>query len=281
MTETQALPSRPFWRTISRHRGIAAPAALLAVILLSAIILPPVLGLDPYAVSPRNRLQGPSATFWLGTDNLGRDLFARILVGARTSFFIAGQAALLASALGAAIGIVAAYFPALDGLLMRICDGLLAIPGVILAVALSAVLGFGPSAVVLALAIVFTPSIARTVRSRALAVKRESFVEASEVAGAGAFHIMWKHIFPNTISVLAVQAIFFFADAIITEAALSFLGAGVPIPEPSWGNILADGKGVISRGPHMIMFTSASLIVTVVALNLLADGLRDLVERRR
>lgn len=257
------------------------PLAILSVIVLSAVVLPAVLGLDPYKVSPRDRLQGTSLQFWLGTDTLGRDLLARILIGARTSFLLAFQSALLATALGATIGIVAAYFPALDGILMRICDGLLAIPGVILAVALSAVLGFGPSSLVLALGIVFTPSIARTVRSRALAVKRESFVEASTVSGAGALHIMWRHIFPNTISVLAVQAIFFFADAIITEAALSFLGAGVPIPEPSWGNILADGKGVIGRAPHMIMFTSLSLVVTVVALNLLADGLRDLVERRR
>lgn len=268
-------------KAISRHRGIALPLAMLFVIVLSALLLPVILGLDPYAVSPRNRLAGPSPEFWLGTDNLGRDLFARILVGARISFLLAFQASLLAAVLGAAAGIVAAYFSAVDGIFMRICDGLLAIPGVILAVALSAVLGFGPGSLVIALGIVFTPSIARTVRSRALAVKRESFVEASTVAGAGAIHIMWRHIFPNTISVLAVQTIFFFADAIITEAALSFLGAGVPIPEPSWGNILADGKGVIGRAPHIIIFTSLSLVGTVIALNILADGLRDLVDRRR
>jgi peptide/nickel transport system permease protein len=265
-------------RAVSGNWNLLIGLSVIMAILVVAVIVPWLFNLDPLQVSARNRLQGPSPEHWLGTDTFGRDLAARLMSGAVTSLLLAGQVTILTALLGAIVGIVAGYFPILDGLLMRICDGLLAIPAIMLAVALTS--AFGPSVnnLVLALVIVFTPSIARVVRSRALAVKSETFVQASIAMGSSPVHVMWKHIFPNTLSVLVVQATYIFADTIIVEAALSFLGAGVPTPQPSWGNILYDGKTVITRSPHMVLFASAALILTVVALNIAGDGLRDAVD---
>lgn len=263
------------------NRNLLFGFTVILVILALSVLVPWLLSLDPLQVSARNRLKGPSFEHWLGTDTFGRDLAARIMAGAVTSLTLAAQVTLLSSLLGSLLGIAAGYFTVLDGILMRICDGLLAIPGIMLAVALTA--AFGPSVnnLILALVIVFTPNIARVVRSRALAVKSETFVQASVAMGASPRHIMWKHIFPNTLSVLVVQATYIFADTIIVEAALSFLGAGVPTPQPSWGNILYDGKTVITRAPHMVLFASAALILTVIALNIAGDGLRDAVDPKK
>ncbi|MDF2823338.1 MAG: peptide transporter permease, partial [Mycobacterium sp.] len=191
-----------------------------------------------------------------------------------------GCVAVLSGALGTLIGVLASVFKILDHILMRICDGLMAIPALLLAVALAAALGPSMPNLIAALTVVATPSVARLVRARALAVMSETFVEASRAQGAGPAHIIIRHVLPNVLSVLAVQVTFIFADAIITEAALSFLGAGVPTPRPSWGNILYDGKGVILQAPIMTVAASAALVITVLALNLLGDGLRDLVDPR-
>jgi peptide/nickel transport system permease protein len=252
----------------------------LGVALIVAFVLPVVLHLDPYAVDPAGRLAAPSAEHIFGTDNFGRDLFSRIVSGASTSIMVGFIVALVSGVVGAAIGILAIFSPLLDQILMRICDGLMAIPAILLAVALAAALGPSVTNLVIALSIVYTPGIARLVRSRAMAVKSETFVAASVVQGASFLHIMWKHILPNTLSVLVVQSTFTFAESVITEAAMSFLGAGVPAPHASWGNILYDGKSVIAQAPHMIIITSLFLIFTVLALNLLGDGLRDMVDRR-
>lgn len=265
-------------RAILENPNLLIGLSVILTILAVALIVPWALDLDPLQVSARNRLKGPSWEYWLGTDTFGRDLASRLMSGAVTSLLLAGQVTIFATFFGALIGIMAGYFPVLDGLLMRICDGLLAIPAIMLAVALSS--AFGPSVnnLILALIIVFTPSIARIVRSKALAIKSETFVQASIAMGSSPAHVMYKHIFPNTLSVLVVQATYIFADTIIVEAALSFLGAGVPTPQPSWGNILYDGKTVITRAPHMVIFASAALILTVIALNLAGDGLRDAVD---
>jgi peptide/nickel transport system permease protein len=175
---------------------------------------------------------------------------------------------------------MASTFKILDQILMRICDGLMSIPALLLAVALAAALSPSVPNLIVALTVVATPSVARLVRARALSVMSETFVEASRAQGAGARHVITKHVLPNVLSVLAVQVTFIFADAIITEAALSFLGVGVPTPQPSWGNILYDGKGVILQAPMMVAAASAALVLTVLALNLLGDGLRDLVDPR-
>ena len=281
MQTTSAAVRRPtVANRIFANASLLLGGMILFVILAVSLLVPWLMNLDPYAVAAENRLKPPSIEHWLGTDNFGRDITARLLAGATTSLFLAATVAVLSSVIGAIVGILASFFTILDNILMRICDGLMAIPAVMLAVALTA--SFGPSVknLILALTVVFTPNVARLVRSRALSVKSEIFVEASQAIGAGSFYIMRRHIFPNTLSVLVVQATFIFADTIITEAALSFLGAGVPTPEPSWGNILYDGKAVIVRAPYMVVFTSLALVLTVVGLNLAGDGLRDLVEQR-
>ncbi|MES0039547.1 ABC transporter permease [Mesorhizobium sp. M0046] len=246
----------------------------------AAAVLPPLLGLDTVAVDPTNRLKAPSAAHLLGTDSFGRDLAARILAGASTSLRLATSATLLAAAIGVAVGILASFFRLLDHVLMRICDGLMAIPALLLALALAATLGPNFSNLLIALVVVFVPGIARLVRAQALALRSETFVEASIAMGAGNLHIMVRHIFPNVLSVLAVQVTFIFADTIVIEAALSFLGAGVPPPAPSWGNILYDGKAAITKAPYMVLFASAAIVVTVIGLTLIGDGFRDLVDPR-
>ncbi|GAB3120588.1 ABC transporter permease [Glaciibacter psychrotolerans] len=277
----RSAPSRPsLWHRMLGTTGLMAGMIVILVILVVSYVLPPLLHLDPYAVDPVNRLAPPSAEHLFGTDNFGRDLFARIVSGASTSLLVGFVVALVSGVLGALIGVAAVFNRMLDSILMRICDGLMAIPAILLAVALAAALGPSVTNLIIALAIVYTPGIARLVRSRALASMSETFVTASRMQGGRMLHIMWRHILPNTLSVLVVQATFTFAESIITEAAMSFLGAGVPAPHASWGNILYDGKSVIMQAPQMILITSAFLIVTVLALNLIGDGLRDLVDQR-
>lgn len=274
-------PSAPgFFKRALHVPGIVLGAGIIVVVALLAFVLPLVLGLNPLAVDPMNRLAGPSSEHLLGTDTFGRDLLARILAGAQTSLFVGFVVALVSGVIGTVIGVLAAFNTVLDSILMRICDGLMAIPAILLAVALAAALGPSITNLILALTVVYTPYLARLVRSRALAVKSETFVEASIGAGAKPHQVMLRHILPNSLSVIVVQSTFTFAESVIVEAALSFLGAGVPAPAPSWGNILYDGKSVIATAPSMIIFTSCLLIITVLALNIFGDGLRDLVDQR-
>lgn len=262
------------------NRSVLAGGALLLLVVVLAFALPPLMHADAFAVDPTHRLAKPGSGHPLGTDTFGRDLLARVAAGAKSSLVVGGAVAGLSGLLGTVIGLTAGAFTVLDHVLMRACDGLMAIPALLLAVALAAALGPSVPNLIAALTVVATPSVARLVRSRALAVTSETFVEASRAQGAGTWHVTVKHVLPNVLSVLAVQVTFIFADAIITEAALSFLGAGVPTPQPSWGNILYDGKGVILQAPMMTIAASAALVMTVLALNLLGDGLRDLVDPR-
>jgi peptide/nickel transport system permease protein len=282
MTTTTTAPAVPrrWWRRAAGSRSLVVGAVLLTTVMVLAFAVPPLLHLDPLAVNPSARLAHPSAGHLLGTDTFGRDLLARVAAGATSSLVVGGAVAVLSGVLGTLIGVLASVFRLLDHVLMRLCDGLMAIPALLLAVALAAALGPSVPNLIAALTVVATPSVARLVRSRALAVTSETFVEASRAQGAGPVHVIVRHLLPNVLSVLAVQVTFIFADAIITEAALSFLGAGVPSPQPSWGNILYDGKGVILQAPMMTIAASAALVATVLALNLLGDGLRDLVDPR-
>lgn len=276
-----APPARiSLWQRMLANAGLMSGIVIVLAMFLLSVVLPPLLHLDPFAVDPADRLAPPSAQHLFGTDNFGRDLLARILSGASTSLLVGFVVALVSGVLGAIIGVLAVFSSVLDAILMRICDGLMAIPAILLAVALAAALGPSVTNLIIALTIVYTPGTARLVRSRALAVRSETFVTASTMQGGSMLHVMLRHILPNTLSVLVVQATFTFAESVITEAAMSFLGAGVPAPHASWGNILYDGKSVIMQAPQMILITSAFLIVTVLALNLIGDGLRDLVDQR-
>lgn len=253
--------------------------SIISIFLACVVLLAPFIAPEgPYAMEVANRLQGPSSAHLLGTDNFGRDVLGRIAYGAQISMGVGSSVAIISSLLGMMIGLYASYFRSLDSVLMRICDGLMAIPGILLAIALMAAFGAKTENVVLALCIVFTPHIARAVRSAALVVREQTYIEAMKALGAPSWRIIWLHIAPNTLSPLIVQATFIFADAIIIEAALSFLGAGVPAPAPSWGNILSDGKMVIFQAWWMTVFPGITIILSVLGLNLFGDGLRDLLD---
>lgn len=260
--------------------GLIFGAVVFAIIVLCALIIPAVSPVDPNATNVPQRLQPPSLEHLFGTDEFGRDLFTRVLYGARSSLLVGGAVAVFSCLLGTVIGIYASYFKVLDHILMRICDGLIAIPGILLAIALMAALGATNWNVILALTIVYTPSVARVVRSSALVTREQTYVEAAKVQGAGNGRILWKLILPSVISPLTVQASFIFAQAILSEASLSFLGAGIPAPAASWGNILQASKQVLQKAPWTVIFPGAAVILCVLSLNLLGDGLRDYLDPR-
>ncbi|WP_413375181.1 ABC transporter permease [Alkalihalobacillus sp. 1P02AB] len=267
-----------FFKRFWSNPSIVIGTVLILFMLGIATIGPWLVSASPFQMEASNRLQAPSLGHWLGTDEFGRDLLARVVHGAQVSIIVGLAVTLISGIIGLVIGLYASYYPKLDHILMRICDGLMAIPGVLLAIALMAALGPSPTNVVIALSIVFTPNIARVVRSEALVVKEQTYIEAMYAQGAKGTRIIWQHIAPNTISPLIVQATFVFAETIITEAALSFLGVGIPAPDPSWGNILYDGKLVIFQAWWMVVFPGLMIIISVLGLNLLGDGLRDLLD---
>ena len=262
------------------NKGMIIGLVIFSVIVLSAIFIPMFNGVDPNVMDVVNRLKAPSAEHIFGTDEFGRDLFTRVLYGARSSLTVGCSVAMLACFFGTLIGVYASYFKVADAVLMRVCEGLTAIPGILLAIALMAALGASNTNVIIALTIVYTPSVARVVRSSALVAKDRLYVEAAKVQGASSGRILWKLILPNVISPLTVQASYIFAQAIISEASLSFLGAGIPAPAASWGNILQSSKSILSKAPWAVIFPGLAVILCVLSLNLLGDGLRDYLDPR-
>jgi len=272
-------------RQLRRERLLASPGLIIgfagfAVVLALALLVPALSDTDPNAMVVIDRLKPPSGEHLLGTDEFGRDLFVRLMYGARVSLWVGGCVAVFSCVLGVIAGIYASYFKILDHILMRICDGLIAIPGILLAIALIAALGTSSWNVIAALTIVYTPSVARTVRASAMVIREQPYVEAAKVQGFTNFRILWKLILPGVISPLTVQASFIFAQAIISEASLSFLGAGVPAPAASWGNMLQASKLIFSKAPWTMICPGAAVILCVLSLNLLGDGLRDFMDPR-
>lgn len=272
-------------RQLRKERLLASPALIIGfvgfmIILLTAILIPMISQTDPNAMTVAERLKAPGGKYLFGTDEFGRDLFVRVMYGARVSLWVGGCVAVFSCVFGIIIGLYSSYFKVLDQILMRICDGLIAIPGILLAIALIAALGTSSWNVVLALTIVYTPSVARTVRASAMVIREQAYVEAAKVQGYSNFRILWKMILPGVISPLTVQASFIFAQAIISEASLSFLGAGVPAPAASWGNMLQASKLIFSKAPWTMICPGIAVILCVLSLNLLGDGLRDFMDPR-
>lgn len=267
-----------FVKRFFANRQAVLGSMMVILLVLFALIAPFITKYTPLQIDPAHRLQAPSSIHWFGTDNYGRDLFSRVAYGGRVSLAVGLSATVLTALIGMVTGLYAAYYRLLDHVLMRICDGLMAFPDILLAIAITAVLGPRPVNVVVAITVVKIPSMARVVRSVALVVKEQTYIEALKAQGAGSFRIIWRHIAPNTISPFIVQATYVFALSIILEAGLSFLGAGVPAPNPSWGNILYDGKIVIFSAWWMTVFPGLFIILSVLGLNLFGDGLRDLLD---
>ncbi len=269
-----------FFRSLSRRPAFKISAALGILLLVTIVVTPMIIGVESFAVDPANRLQPPSPQHWFGTDDYGRDLLSRVSQGFLVSCGLGAVVAASSAIVGTIIGILAGYFRVLDGVLMRLADGLMAFPGILLAMALVAALGPSVVNLMIALVIVLSPAIARLVRSRVLSVKEELYIEAIRGQGATPLRVLVRHILPNTINILFVQVAFVFADAIMVEAALSFLGAGVGQPTPSLGNILYDGKQVFLTSPAMVVFPSLVLVLTVMAVNLMGDAAREVVDPR-
>ncbi|MDB5393613.1 MAG: Peptide/nickel transport system permease protein [Rhodospirillales bacterium] len=251
----------------------------MIVTLLS--IFAPLLGtVDPRALSTGNRLKAPSPEHWFGTDMLGRDLYSRVLYGGRISLSIGVSAAALSAFFGTAFGLLSAFGALLDGVIMRIMDGIMSIPAILLAIALMAVAGASIENVVFAVTIVEAPRVARLIRGVVLSLRDQPYVEAAIAAGSSMPKIILRHLLPGIVGPLIVQATFVWATAMILEAALSFIGAGTPPSIPSWGNIMSDGKALWQVKPFLIFIPAAFLSVTLLAVNLLGDGLRDLLDPR-
>ena len=273
----------PTWTTIKRllhHRLFVVGLALFAIVALAAILAPWIAPLDPNKLAMRARFQPPSANWLFGTDNFGRSLWSRVIWGARLSMMIGASVVVINAVFGTLIGALAGYFRWLDNGVMRVNDALMAFPAVLLAIAVTAVLGPSLGDVIIALGIVYTPRTARIVRSSVIVLREIEYVQAAIAAGAGHWRILRRHILPNAMAPLIVQLSFLFAVAVLTEATLSFLGVGAVPPTPTWGNIMAEGRQYISDAPWIVAIPGAALMLTVLGLNLLGDGLRDVLDPR-
>jgi peptide/nickel transport system permease protein len=265
---------------IYRNPTVCVGGLLLAIIFFIAIFAPYLGTVDPTALAPAKRTRPPSSIYWFGTDMLGRDVYSRVLYGTRISLAVGFSVAILSSVIGLFIGLVSGFVRSIDAVVMRIMDGLMSIPSILLAIALMSLYRGSWENVVIAITVAEVPRVSRLVRGVVLSLREQPYVEAAVASGTRVPKIMWIHILPNTLAPIIVQATFICASAMITEAILSFIGAGTPPIIPSWGNIMAEGRALWQVKPYIVFFPAAFLSVTVFAVNLLGDGLRDALDPR-
>jgi peptide/nickel transport system permease protein len=274
----------PTWRRFRdafRRHPMAIVGGVILVAMVAIALLAPWLGtVDPEAVSPAKRLRPPSAAYWFGTDMLGRDVYSRVVYGARISLLVGLAVALLSTLLGVSIGLVTGYVRWLDAVVMRVMDGLMSIPSVLLAIALMALTRASVGNVIAAITIAEVPRVVRLVRGLVLTLREQTYVEAAIAAGTTLPRILGRHILPNIVAPLLVQGTYICGSAMITEAILSFIGAGTPPNIPSWGNIMAEGRSLFQIAGHLILYPGICLSLTVLAVNLLGDGMRDALDPR-
>lgn len=281
-------------RLAARNKSVLIGGAVLAVIVMIGALAPLLGSVDPAQINPAARNRRPGAetivraadgaqvrqVHWMGTDTLGRDVYSRVLYGARVSLVVGVSVALVSAVAGLFIGLCAGYLRWLDGIVMRVMDGLMSIPAILLAIALVSLASAGLRTVIIAIVIPEVPRVVRLVRSVVLSIREEPYVEAAIALGAPTPALLARHVLPNTVAPLIVQATFVSASAILLEAILSFLGIGVPPEIPTWGNIMAEGRTLFRVFPHNILFPGTFLAVTVLAVNMLGDGLRDSLDPR-
>jgi peptide/nickel transport system permease protein len=254
---------------------------VLVVMIFTALFAEQIAPYDPLEINPIERLQGPGSEHLFGTDRMGRDVFSRVVFGSRISLVVGLGVVLLTTAVGTMLGILAGYYKKLDNILMRILDGMMAFPGLILMIMIMAVMGRSLLNVVIALTIVYTPRMARVVRGAVMVQKEQTYVEAVRATGAGDLRIMLVHIPRNCIAPIIIQGTMIFAYVVLAESALSFLGVGVPPEIPSWGNVISSGKVFLRRAPWICFFSGMSVSLCVLALNSIGDGLRDVLDPRK
>jgi peptide/nickel transport system permease protein len=270
---TSALVAKLF-----RRRLVLAGAVILAAVALLALFAPWLTPYDPMALKILDRLQSPRATHWFGTDELGRDVFSRVIFGARYSLMIGALVVLISMLGGVLLGLAAGFFRRLDGPVMRLVDAMMSFPDILLAIALVAVLGASMTNVILALAIVYTPRVARVVRASTLVVRELLFVEAARALGISTWRILFIHILHNIASPILVQATFIFAYAVLAEAGLSFLGVGVPPVLPTWGSMISSGQQFAHQAIWLVVFPGIAIILSALSLQMVGDGFRDLLD---
>jgi len=282
-------------RRLARNAGVVIGAAVVALLIGIAVMAPFLGTVDPAAINPGYRNKPPvlqrvvaatdgkrtTESHLMGTDSLGRDVYSRVIYGARVSLVVGVTVALISALIGLSIGLVAGYLPWVDRVVMRIMDGLMAIPGILLAIGLVEAWGAGLFTVILAIVVPEIPRVVRLVRSIVLTVREEPYVEAAISLGTRMPLILIRHVMPNTLASMIVQSTFVCASAILIEAILSFLGIGIPSDIPTWGNIMAEGRQLFRVHPHAILFPGIFITVTVLAVNMLGDGLRDALDPRR
>lgn len=278
--KARSIRRAPWMRSLLANPVAIASAAIIVIMALAAILAPVLTSHDPTFLDPGVRLQGPSSDHLFGTDDRGRDVFSRVIYGGRVSLLIGISVTLAAAALGSLLGLLSGYYSRLDTPIMRAMDGLMAFPSILLAIAIMASLGPSTFNVFIALVVVYTPTVARLVRSTALVTKQQAFVESARAIGMKDHAILLRYVYPNGLSPLIVQCTFVVAFAIISEASLSFLGAGVDPETPTWGNMLRDGQRLLQRDWRLTLFPGVALVLTVLSLNLLGDGLRDALDPR-
>jgi peptide/nickel transport system permease protein len=271
---------RPAWLDwVRRNPTIVIGSAILAVFVVLAFIAP-LIASDPLSFDPLNRLKRPSAEFWFGTDQFGRDVYSRVVYGTRISLIVGISVAFIATAIGLVIGVLCGYYRRVDDIVMRVMDGLMAIPAILLAIALITLMKASLLIVIVAISIPEIPRVVRLVRSVVLTVRGLPYIEAAVASGTRARVIMTRHILPSTVAPLIVQATYVSASAVLTEAGLSFLGAGTPPEIPSWGNVISLGRAYFQISPWIIFFPGLMLAIAVLAINLVGDGLRDTLDPR-
>jgi peptide/nickel transport system permease protein len=267
-------------RRLLRHRSFVIGFSIITLLALCAILAPLISAADPSAMHVRFRFRPPSQAYWFGSDQFGRDIFTRVLYGARISLFIGSAVCVISGLCSAIIGVTAAQFRKLDGAIMRLMDALMSFPAILLALGIAAALGPRVSSVVIALTVAYIPAGVRIVRAAALTVREMDYVQAAQIAGASPLRIVVRHILPNCLSPLLVHLTFIFAYAMLAEAALSFLGVGIQPPIASWGNIIAEGRDYATEAWWVMLFPGVAISLAALSLNLLGDALSDLLDPR-